>query len=373
MTHRASWTALALMLCAACSQQGTETRASGTASAGGVTPPAPLAAGLATVQPAPGDDAYVAEEPSLTALTGHAGPRMSFQTLDGSVIDLADSYGKRPIYLKVWASYCIPCRAQMPKFKAIQDTYGTRMTVLAVNAGIGDDVESVRTFAQKTALNMPIAIDDGRLGAWLKMKGTPVHVLIGRDGRIAFAGHQDGPALDAALQQVLAAPASAETVPAESLADLALLRVGDAVPALKLTDAKGVAHPVSAGAARRPRALLFTATWCETYLKDIEPDTAARCERRRQDVDAAAKAGQVDWQGVVSQLWTEPETLQRYLDRTGTPVSHAIDSDGTAFRSFGIRKFPAIALIDGRGRLQRIVGPDDDLQQALATLTAKRP
>jgi len=47
-------------------------------------------------------------------------------------------------------------------------------------------------------MRTPVAIDDGSLGAWLKMEATPFHVVIDRDGRIAYAGHQDGPRLDEA-------------------------------------------------------------------------------------------------------------------------------------------------------------------------------
>ena len=62
------------------------------------------------------------------------------------------------------------------------------------------------------------------------------------------------------------------------------------------------------GATGRPRALVFTATWCETYLKDTEPDTVGACRRTREQVDTLSQAGTIDWLGVVAHLWTTPQS-----------------------------------------------------------------
>src|SRR5262245_36249032 len=87
------------------------------------------------------DPAYIAEDPRLARLVGSPGPMLSLQAIDGGRIDLKDIYGKKPIYLKLWATYCIPCRAQMPGFEKIFETFGDRMQVIAVNAGVDDDID----------------------------------------------------------------------------------------------------------------------------------------------------------------------------------------------------------------------------------------
>ena len=66
-------------------------------------------------------------------------------------------------------------------------------------------------------MRTPVAIDDGSLGAWLKMEATPFHVVIDRDGRIAYAGHQDGPRLDEAIERVLRGRAARAPIEAASL------------------------------------------------------------------------------------------------------------------------------------------------------------
>ena len=192
--HLRSLTGLLLLLAGACHQQHARD-------------PQPRAAALA-----PGDAGYVAEDPRMAELVGKPAPALALQAIDGGEIDLKHLYGAQPVYLKLWATYCIPCRVQTPGFEKLYETYGDRMRFVAVNAGLGDDAEKVRAFVASAGMNMPVAVDDGSLGAWLHMEATPLHILIGRDGRIGYAGHQDGPSLDAAIRKLLADTGSARSV-----------------------------------------------------------------------------------------------------------------------------------------------------------------
>src|SRR6201999_815633 len=177
----------------------------------------------------PKDAGYIEEDPILAKLVGQPAPALTLKSIDGKPINLSDLYGKRPVYLKMWATYCIPCRVQMPGLKAIFASTGDQMAVIAVNAGIGDDIGKVKDFVQEFDLRMPVAVDDGRLGAWIGMRATPVHLVIGRDGRVIFAGHQDGPMLDAAIKQALASKATPGDVATNTLADFETLKSGDAI------------------------------------------------------------------------------------------------------------------------------------------------
>jgi thiol-disulfide isomerase/thioredoxin len=319
-----------------------------------------------------GDAGYIAEDPELARLVGMPAPSMTLRSIEGGTIDIVSSYGRKPVYLKLWATYCIPCRAQMPKLEKIYEAYGDRMQIVAVDAGVGDDPAKVRAFATMAKMRMPIAIDDGSLGAWLKLQATPVHVLIGRDGRIAYAGHQDGPQLDAAIQRVLAGAAIRTPIETMKLEPVATLKPGDLVPALELRRSDDTPVRLASGPAARPRAILFTAVWCESYLKTTEPDTVEACRRIREQVDDLSRTRAADWLGVVAHLWTTPKSLGAYESRVKPRVPMAVDSDGRAFRVFGIRRLPAVALIAADGHLVRIVGPDDrDLAAAVDTLVRR--
>ena len=320
----------------------------------------------------PGDAGYIAEDPQLARLVGTPGPSITLRAIDGGAINIVNSYGRKPVYLKLWATYCIPCRAQMPGFERIFETYGDRMQIVAIDAGVGDDAAKVRAFVAGAKMRMPVAIDDGSLGAWLKMEATPFHVLIGRDGRIAYVGHQDGPQLDAAIRRVLAGDVKGTRIDAANVTTVATLRPGDLVPAVELRGADDTPVRFARGGTGRPRAVLFTSVWCESYLKDTEPETVAACRRVREQVDELSQTRAIEWLGVVAHLWTTPKALGAYQARMRPRVPMAVDSDGQAFRVFGIRRLPAVALIGADGRLVRIVGPDDtDLAVAVEKLAGR--
>jgi thiol-disulfide isomerase/thioredoxin len=320
----------------------------------------------------PGDAGYIAEDPQLARLVGLPAPSITLRSIDGDTIDIVKNYGRKPIYLKLWATYCIPCRAQMPEFEKIYEAYGDRMQVVAVDAGIGDDPAKVRAFVTAAKLRMPVAIDDGTLGSWLKMEATPFHVLIGVDGRIAYVGHQDGPGLDAAIQRALEGAPTSARIETTKVQSIAALKRGDVVPALDLRGSDDQPVRFTGGATERPRAVLFTAVWCESYLKETEPHTVEACRRTRELVDALSQKGTVDWLGVVAHLWTTPRSLDSYETRMKPRVPMAIDTDGRAFRAFGVGRLPAVALIGADGRLVRVVGPDDtDLAAAVDGLTTQ--
>jgi peroxiredoxin len=304
------------------------------------------------------DRGYIDEDPVLARLVGKPAPALTLKSIDGKSINLSDLYGKRPVYLKVWATYCIPCRVQMPGLNKIFASHGDEMAIVAVNAGVDDDIGKVKQFAQDYNLRMPVAIDDGRLGEWIGMKATPVHLVVGRDGRVLFAGHQDGSRLDAAIKQALASKTAPAGVATTKLADLVTLKAGDAIPPIELQSSDGKSVTLPNGPSSRPRAIYFSATWCESYVKSTQPGEAARCKNGREQVDKLAESQAVEWFGVMSHLWTTPEELAHYESKMKPRVPLAVDSTGAALRTFGVKRFPTIALIDTRGRFIKLVGGD---------------
>lgn len=355
---RSASAALLVLLCAACQQQPVSNSSSGDEAAASA--------------PKPGDPAYIAEDARLTKLVGQPGPAIRLQMVDGTKLDLKTLYGSKPVYLKLWATYCIPCRAQMPGFEKIYQTYGKEVEVIAVNAGVGDDADKVKAFAEKSGMHMPLAIDDGSLGAWIKLQETPLHIIIGRDGRVLYAGHQDGPQLDTALKNALAAKGGG-AIATTDVASIAAVKPGDMVPALTLRDSRDRPVEFKSGATARPRAILFSSVWCESYLKDTEPQSVPKCKYAREEVDRLAKSAGVDWLGIMSHLWTDPGALAKYDADEKPRIPIAVDTDGTAFRTFGIRRFPAIALVDKEGRLVRVMGPDENsIADAVSEITKPR-
>lgn len=301
-------------------------------------------------------------------LIGQPAPAAVLRTLDGGTIDLATRYGRRPVYLKFWATWCAPCLQQMPGFERIHRQYGKRIDVIAVNAGFSDTEADVRAYRARHGLTMPIALDDGSLGRRLNLRVTPQHVLIGADGRIAYVGHLDDAALHAALERAAQGRAAQGRVAAAPAQPVALAPQAQAARVFRVGD-KVAGLDLPAGAGGKPRALVFFSPWCETYLRETRAATARACRRVREDATRLLKRGGVDWLAVAAPLWTSTAELAAYAKaHPGTPRA-VLDRDGAAFAAFGIRAIPSVVLVDADGRVARVLGPEErGLDAALRAL-----
>jgi peroxiredoxin len=306
------------------------------------------------------------------ALIGQPAPRLKITTLDGRVVDLGKLYGKKAVYLKFWATWCAPCREQMPHLEAAYRTAGSDLEVLAVDTGFADSADKVRAYRQKLNLTVPMAVDDGRLAKALNLRVTPQHVVIGRDGRILYVGHLADARLDAALKQARAETGAPDPRHPQAQA-VRVYRVGDALPALTPRTMDGAAFALRDPAGKRPTAVFFFSPWCETYLATSQPETGAACRTAREAMEAQARSGGVRVLGVAMGLWATREELAAYRQRTGTQVPLTLDESGDLFRAFGVSGVPAVVLADQHGRITRRVDGAVGLQGALAAATPRRP
>jgi peroxiredoxin len=297
---------------------------------------------------------------------------MVLKTIDGQTIDLAKLYGTKPVYLKFWATWCVPCREQMPGFKHIYDAVGDRMHVIAVNDGLNDEEAAVRAFRDQNGLRMPIVVDDGKLAAALDLRVTVQHVVIGRDARLVYVDWADGPKLDEAIQTVLSEPGPSAPATGRQVAIRPALRPGDVVQGLEATAIDGTPVPVGPSRSGRPRALVLFSTWFESYLETSRPLDSQACRRIREEVERLVAKGDIEWLGIAGGAWESVEEITEYKTKTNTKLPLALDADGAVFKAFGVRKLPMIALLDAGGRLVRLLGPEDrDLADAVRALKAK--
>ena len=304
-------------------------------------------------------------------LLGLPGPDLVLKTIDGKTIELAKLYGRKPVYLKFWATWCVPCREQMPGFERDYETLGDRIAFIAVNAGFNDSETAVRQVQREAGMRMPIVIDDGRLADELNLRVTPQHVLIARDGRILYVGHlADGrlhEALDEALREAPRTGAGRE-IPAR-----AVFGVGDTPRDLAAVTTTGEDFPlVGPSPDARPRALLFFSPWCESYLAKSRPAASQACRRVREEINNLAPRSDARWLGIASGLWASAKDLADYQRDPGTPLPLTLDASGRLFSAFGVRDVPTVVLLDAQGRITAKLGPKDrGLEEALRALESK--
>jgi thiol-disulfide isomerase/thioredoxin len=141
-------------------------------------------------------------------LVGSLAPKLVVRTIDGEQIDLGSLYGRKAVYLKFWATWCKPCREQMPHFEHIYQSAGSDLAVIAVDVGLNDTLEDVQGLRSKLGLTMALVFDDGRLGEAFHLRVTPQHVIIGKDGRIEYVGWLADQRLEDALRSARTAGGS---------------------------------------------------------------------------------------------------------------------------------------------------------------------
>jgi peroxiredoxin len=296
------------------------------------------------------------------SLLGKPAPRLVVKTIDGDTIDLGRLYGRQAVYLKFWATWCVPCRQQMPHFEHAFETAGPDMEVIAVNTGFNDSLDAVRTYRRRLGITMPIVIDDGSLAAAFGLRVTPQHIVIGRDGRILYVGHLADARLDAALTAARAEPAAAVSG-AEGAAQAAVLppryQIGDRIPALAPATLDGDRFQFRNAADSGPLVLVFLSPWCESYLATSRPAASESCRRMREQVSELVGAHGVRWLGIASGLWATPEDLRDYRKQYGVAMPLTLDESGALFRQFGVTEVPTALMIDRQGRIAGKVAAGD--------------
>ncbi len=118
-------------------------------------------------------------------IQGFHAPDFELNTLQGQSIRLSDLYGK-PIVVNLWASWCPPCKAEMPTFEKVYQQYANQgFTILAVNASNQDSLADAQAFVQANELTFPILMDtQGRVSQLYDLRSLPTSFFIGRDGII---------------------------------------------------------------------------------------------------------------------------------------------------------------------------------------------
>ena len=125
-----------------------------------------------------------ATEPAATVFG--AEPELTLKDLSG-VEQRLSAYRGRIVVLNFWATYCIPCRKEMPDLAAIQNEYAALgVQVIGASADTAQNRPKVMQFIKETKLNFPVwlgasAEDMLRFGLGSALPGT---VIIGRDGKI---------------------------------------------------------------------------------------------------------------------------------------------------------------------------------------------
>ena len=155
--------------------------------------------------------ASVQHRPSetATAFPLERAPDFRLHTLAGDEVALHDFQG-RWVLLNFWATWCTPCREEMPTLQRLADTHADHLTVLGIN--MREETTLIQPFLDELDITFPILLqpDNDTLLAY-RVRGLPLTFLVDPEGHLVW--QQMGPLQSTALEALLSPHHNGDVVP----------------------------------------------------------------------------------------------------------------------------------------------------------------
>lgn len=139
--------------------------------------------------------------PSVTQATrpqiGFTAPDFTLKDLNGNIVKLSDLRGK-PVYLNFWASWCPPCKVEIPEIQKFYQQNKDKVTVLAIDLTFNDKLSDVIDMLKANNANFPVLLDtnaNSSVADSYQVYGIPESFFIDKNGVIREK-HVGGMSLD---------------------------------------------------------------------------------------------------------------------------------------------------------------------------------
>jgi len=126
-----------------------------------------------------------------------APPDFKLQDLDGNWVTLSEQLGDDVVYVTFWATWCVPCRREMPYLQALFEELGDKgLTIIGVNTDPPSTTSKIKPYIKryKISYSMVLDPDNNVLDKYNPTRELPYAVLIDRTGNVAeiFPGYRKG-------------------------------------------------------------------------------------------------------------------------------------------------------------------------------------
>jgi peroxiredoxin len=129
--------------------------------------------------------ALAAALPAAAVAPNSAAPDFTLHAMDGTNLRLQQQRG-RVVLVNFWATWCGPCREEMPQLNKLYDKYRSSGFVL-LGVNVDDDAAKGMEVAQKLGVKFPVLLDtDKKVSRLYDLATMPSTVLIDRDGRVRY-------------------------------------------------------------------------------------------------------------------------------------------------------------------------------------------
>ena len=128
-----------------------------------------------------------AESPEIDIAIGNEAPNFKLTTLEGEEVQLSDYRGKK-VFINFWATWCPPCRAEMPDMQKLYEEDKLDIEILAINITESEpSEENVKQFVEDFGLTFPILMDrNTEVASNYKVQAYPTSYMVDSKGIIRF-------------------------------------------------------------------------------------------------------------------------------------------------------------------------------------------
>jgi cytochrome c biogenesis protein CcmG, thiol:disulfide interchange protein DsbE len=151
-------------------------------------------------------DAQLVDQTTERPESGYRAPTFSLKGFDGKTVKLADLKGK-PVVLNFWASWCGPCKEEMPDLQEEYNKYKDQVYFFAVNLTDQDNADDAKAFLQSHGVTIPPLLDPtGEVNQKYKIHNVPSTFAIDANGMMkeVRVGQLTKPAMDGMLERLIA-------------------------------------------------------------------------------------------------------------------------------------------------------------------------
>lgn len=138
---------------------------------------------------------------------GFAAPDFSLELLSGGQVTLSELRGQA-VVINLWASWCPPCREEMPAIQAVYEEYRERgLEILAVNTTYQDRERDAAAFVQQFGLTFPVPLDrSGSVSRQYQLRALPTTFFVDRAGviqQVVIGGPMSETTIRTAVEEIL--------------------------------------------------------------------------------------------------------------------------------------------------------------------------